>query len=374
MIRYEFWAMNWESFFAAVPDFRLNRRKKHQLLDILVIALLAVICGADDFEEIALYGRQKEGFLRTFLTLPNGIPSHDTFNRVFRYLDKKAFGQCLYRWSSQILATIEKQLYQISLDGKVLRGTAKAGQKKSGLCVVSAWVDEHRLVLGQERVADKSNEKTAIPTLLKSLDLTHSLVSIDAIACEETNAALIVEKQGHYLLALKQNQGQIFEQVSQRMQQTKGQQVHAEQVDFGSGRIETRRCWVETNLALYDGLANWSHLKSIIMVEASREVDGKISKQTRYYLSDLLLSAQAFNGYVRQHWGIENKLHWSLVFGEDRQRTRMNQAADNLSTTRKLALQVLSQMKDKESLKNRRKRAGWDDNYLLTILALFKCV
>lgn len=372
----EFWGMNWDTFFAAVPDFRLNRCKKHQLLDILVMSLLAVICGADDFEEIALYSRQKESFLRTFLALPNGIPSHDTFNRVFRYLDKKAFGECLYRWSSQILATVSEQFYQISIDGKVLRGTAKAGQKQSGLCVVSAWVGEYRLVLGQERVASKSNEKTAIPALLNSLDLADSLVSIDAIACEETKAALIVEKQGHYLLALKQNQGQIFEQVSERMQKTKAQRAYDEQVDFGSGRIETRRCWVETNLALYDSLADWSHLKSIVMVEARREVDGKISEQTRYYLSDLSLSATGFNGYVRQHWSIENNLHWSLdvVFGEDRQRTRMGQAADNLSTTRKLALQVLNQMAGKESLKNRRKRAGWDDNYLLSVIGLFKCV
>lgn len=195
--------MNWETFFADVPDFRLNRRKKHNLLDILVIALVAVVCGADNFEEMELYGRQKEAFLRTFLTLPNGIPAHDTFNRVFKYLDKQAFGDYLYRWSSQILAELDQDMTQIGIDGKVLRATAKKGYKKSGLCIVSAWVGEHRLVLGQEKVSAKSNEKTAIPVLLASLDLKDSLVSIDAIACEKTNADQIISQEGHYLLALK---------------------------------------------------------------------------------------------------------------------------------------------------------------------------
>ena len=160
--------MDWTAFFADVPDFRLNRRKRHLLLDILVISLLAVICGADDCEEIALYGRQKEPFLRTFLKLLNGIPSHDTFNRVLRFLDKKAFSDCLYRWSKQIMTTLEPMMNQLNVDGKVLRATAKAGQKKSGLCIVSAWAGKHRLVPGQEKVASKSNEKTAIPDLLRT--------------------------------------------------------------------------------------------------------------------------------------------------------------------------------------------------------------
>lgn len=249
--------MDWTTFFADVPDFRLNRRKRHLLLDILVITLLAVICGADDCEEIALYGRQKELFLRAFLSLPNGIPSHDTFNRVLKFLDKKAFSDCLYRWSKQIMATLGPMMNQLNVDGKVLRATAKVGKKKSGLCIVSAWAGEHRLVLGQEKVASKSNEKTAIPDLLNTLELSNTLVSIDAIACEQSNAELIVEKKGHYLLALKKNQGLLYEQVTQRMQQTKSQLPVDETIDFGSGRIETRRCYVESNLNLYDDLRDW---------------------------------------------------------------------------------------------------------------------
>lgn len=362
--------MNWETFFAEVPDFRLNRRKKHDLLDILVITLLAVICGADDYEEIALYGQQKKAFLQTFLKLENGIPSHDTFNRVFRFLDKKAFGACLHRWSKQIITQLSPIMPQIEVDGKVLRATAKAGHKKSGLCIVSAWAGEHRLVLGQEKVATKSNEKTAIPALLEVLDLKGALVSIDAIACEIKNAELIVAGEGHYLLALKKNQIHLFEQVSGRMQQTKQSLAVAEAIDFGSGRIETRRCYVETNLSLYDDLASWPGCKSVVMVEARREMNGQISEQTRYYLSDLVLSAASFNQAVRHHWSIENQLHWHLdmVFHEDQQRVRTGNGAENFSTIRKLALQALHRVEDKESIKSRRKLAGWDNDYLLKVL------
>lgn len=363
--------MNWEIFFGSVPDFRKNRRKKHQLVDILVIALCAVISGADDFEEIEAYGRKKEGFLRTFLCLPNGIPSHDTFNRVFKLLDQKAFGECLYTWSRQILETLKSELTQINIDGKVLRATAKSGFKKSGICLVSAWVSEHELVLGQEKVSEKSNEKTAIPELLKSLDLKNALVSCDAAGCQLTNADLIVEKQGHYLFALKQNQKNIYEQVSERMEKNKVFLPKDEWVDFGSGRIEKRVCYVENHLELFDGLHPWKHLKSIILIEASREKNGITSSETRFYLSDVALTPKAFNHFIRNHWSIENRLHWKLdvVFKEDTARTKTDNAPQNLATARKLALQMLNQLPDKESIKNRRKMAGWDDNYLKDILS-----
>ncbi|MCU0355225.1 MAG: ISAs1 family transposase [Cytophagales bacterium] len=316
--------MDFDKFFGEVPDFRLNRRKKHRLVDILAISVCAVVCGANDFEEIATYGRQKIGFLGSFLALPNGIPSHDTFNRVFRFLDKERFSESLHRWSKQILSCLEKELTHISVDGKVLCGTAKAGHKKSGICLVSAWVAEHRLVLGQAKVDSKSNEKTAIPELLGSLDLSDSLVSIDAIACRQKNADLIVNKGGNYLLALKGNNKQIHEQVRERMQRICSQLPCSEHIDFGSGRIETRTCHVENNLALYDGLAGWSHLKSIVMVESKREIDGKITTESRFYLSSLALGPKEFNSLVRRHWSIENCLHWQLdvTFAEDRQRTR----------------------------------------------------
>lgn len=237
---------------------------------------------------------------------------------MFKFLDKTALGECLYRWSKEILEELEMTMPQLNIDGKVLRGTAKSGHKKSGLCVVSAWVSEANLVLGQQRVSDKSNEKTAIPELLRGLDLKGSVVSIDAIACELKNAEKIVEKQGHYLLALKNNNKNIYEQVSQRMIKNKAQLYGYEHVDFGSGRIEKRKCYVETNLSLYDDLANWTHLKSIVMIESSRQIGDKISKETRFYLSDLLTTPEQFNRMVRNHWGIENSLHW--VLDSDRRR------------------------------------------------------
>lgn len=236
--------------------------------------------------------------------------------------------------------------------------------------MVSAWAGEQRLVLGQEKVACKSNEKTAIPALLQVLDVKGTLVSIDAIACEPKNADLIVAGEGHYLLALKKNQATLFEQISERMQQTRAQLAMDKAVDFGSGRIETRRCYVETNLSLYDGLVAWPHCKSIVMVEAVREIGGQISQQMRYYLSDLVLSAAAFNSHVRHHWSIENQLHWHLevAFHEDQQRVRTGNGAENFATVRKLALQALQRVDDKESIKSRRKLAGWDDGYLLKVL------
>ena len=368
--------MDWHNFFAEMPDYRVNRRKKHHLVDILVIALCALISGADDFEEIEAYGRRKEAFLRTFLALANGIPSHDTFTRVFRRMDTEAFGRCLYAWSAQVLASphglsSDELLQAVSVDGKVLRGTARAGAKKSGICIVSAWASAHSLVLGQEKVGAKSNEKTAIPDLLRALDLQQSLVSCDAAGCQLSNADLIVEGGGQYLLALKKNLPIAYEQVDEHFDKRLGQLPEQEELDFGSGRIERRRCTVETRLELLDGLADWGHLRSIVRVDASREINGQTTTQTRYYLSSLVAPPTDFNRYIRQHWHIENRLHWKLdvVFREDRQRTRLDNGPLNLATARKLALQALHQVQDANSTKNRRKMAGWDDEYLRSVLA-----
>jgi len=362
--------MDWNTFFAGMPDFRLERSKKHQLVDILVIALCALLSGADDFEEIEAYGQRKEAFLRTFLALPNGIPSHDTFTRVFRHMDTEAFGRCLYNWSAQVLATVAESLQQVSVDGKVLRGTARAGAKKSGICIVSAWCSAHCLVLGQAKVGSKSKEKTAIPELLRSLDLTDTLVSCDAAGCQRANAELIVARGGHYLLALKRDQPTIYEQVHDYFSPRLAQLEVAEHLDFGSGRLERRTCRVQTRLELLDALADWPGVRSVIRVDASREIAGRRVEQTRYYVSSLVAGAAEFNHYIRQHWSIENRLHWHLdvVFREDRQRVRTQNGPLNMATARKMALQALGRMDDKQSRKNRRKIAGWDDDYLKAVL------
>lgn len=369
--------MDFNTFFAGVPDFRLNRRKKHLLVDILAIALFAIVSGADDFEEIEAYGKRKESFLRRYLTLPNGIPSHDTFNRVFKFMDKDAFGECLYTWSKELLSLLEAEMTQINLDGKVLRATAKAGAKKSGICIVSAWMAEQQLVLGQQTVGAKSNEKTAIPALIKSLDLQGGLVSCDAAGCQVSNAELIVEGQGDYLLAIKKDQKQAYEQLSEWMESRKAALPVDQWVDFGSGRIERRHAYVESRLELLDGLAGWPSLKSVLMVESQREKEGKTTQETRFYLSSLEATPAEFNRLVRNHWSIENRLHWRLdvVFREDMSRTRQGNAPQNMATARKLALQLLAQVQDKHSMKNRRKIAGWDEEYLLNVMkGVFKCV
>ena len=363
--------MDWHTFFAKMPDYRVNRRKKHHLVDILVIVLCVLISGADDFEEIEAYGRRKEAFLRTLLDLANGIPSHDTFTRVFRRIDTDAFGRCLYAWSAQMLTGVEGPLQPVSVDGKVLRGTAQSGAKKSGICIVSAWASAHSLVLGQEKVAAKSNEKTAIPDLLRAFDLRQTLVSCDAAGCQLSNADLLVAGGGQYVLALKKNLPVAYEQVDEHFGKRLGQLPVIEELDFGSGRIERRRCTVETQLELLDGLADWGHLRSIVRVDASREINGQTTTQTRYYLSSLAALPTDFNRYICQHWQIENRLHWKrdVVFREDRQRTRLDNGPLNLATARKLALQALHQVQDANSTKNRRKMAGWDDEYLRAVLA-----
>jgi predicted transposase YbfD/YdcC len=364
--------MEWQKYFASVPDFRLERKKLHQLSDILMLSLCAILSGAEDFEDMETYGNQKEGFLRQFLELPNGIPSHDTINRVYNRLDKDEFAACLYRWSEELLDFLD--YYQVTIDGKVLRGTAKAGEKKSGICLVSAWAQAQRLVLGQRKVDSKSNEKTAIPELIASLDLPGAVVSIDTVACTEKIAGPITEKGAHYLLALKKNQKQLFEQISEHMMQRKDALEKAEWVDFGSGRIEKRICYVSEQLALLDDLASWPAISRVVMVEASREREGKPEEQIRFYLSSLPATATLFNQLIRTHWGIENQLHWLLdvVFQEDQSRIRKGNAPENMATLRKMALQILNQNTDKQSMKSRRKIAAWNDDYLLDLLKNLK--
>lgn len=360
--------MKWQNIFEQVSDFRIERHKRYKLSDILMISVCAVISGADDFEAIAEYGREKQEFLKDFLDLPNGIPSHDTFNRVFRYMDKEAFGKVLHEWSKQLLAFLD--FHQINIDGKVMRATAEGGKKKSGLCVVSAWVAEQRLVLGQEKVNKKSNEKTAIPQLIQALDLQGALVSIDAIACQVSIAKQITDKGGDYLLSLKKNQANLYEQVSEWMQVNKAQLPFYETVEESAGRFEQRRCYLSDQLQWMDDLVEWPAVKRVVMIESRRQKGEKIVCETRYYLSSLAENAFSFCALIRNHWSIENGLHWFLdvVFTEDKSRTRKDNGADNLSTTRKLALQIIRQTDDKHSVHHRRMKAAWNQDYLLQLL------
>lgn len=359
--------------FDEVPDFRVLGRISHKLSEVLVIGLCAVLGGAEDSEEIAEYGRQKEDFLRKFLDLEHGIPSHDTFTRIFRFMDQDKFGACLYRWSEEIVDSLDA--LQINIDGKVLRATGKRGKRTSGLCLVTAWVAEHCLSLGQVKVDAKSNEKTAIPTIIEDIDITGALVSIDAMGTHTKFAQQIRTKQGDYLLALKKNQKNLYEQVSDWMERHQSSLEKHTETDYVGGRIETRTTWICQDLRWLNALEEWPDCTSIIMTDYERSFkQGKAetSSKRRFYISSAHYDAEQFNQAIRSHWSIENQLHWYLdvVFMEDRQRVRQGNGPENMATLRKLGLQLLLLQKTKgTSLKKLRKRAGWNDEFLIKTIS-----
>ncbi|NJK83196.1 MAG: ISAs1 family transposase [Saprospiraceae bacterium] len=360
--------------FQTLPDpRRTTLLKMHNLSDILMLSLLATVSGCENDEEIAEYGKSKEAFLRGFLSLPNGIPSHDTITRVLNALDKQKFAECLYAHSRYLLDFFEQ--HHISIDGKVLRGTSKRGKKNSGICIVSAWACEQSLVLGQLQSEEKSNEKTAIPELIDQLELQDALVSIDAAGNSPAIAQKIVDKGGHYLLALKKNQGNTYEEVHDFMK-ARMHTAHlssSKTVDFGSGRIETRTCYVSHNTDLMEETLKWKDVQSVVLVHAQREIEGKTQEEYRFYLSDKKQTPEYFNHKVRQHWSIENKLHWHLdvSFKEDKSRTRTDNGAENRNILRKIALQLLQQDALKKSIAVKRKKAAWDDQYLLNVISQY---
>ena len=360
--------------FESVPDFRTTGFVRHKLSELLVIALCAVLSGADDFEEIAEYGKEKEGFLGQFLELPCGTPSHDTFNRVFRNMDTKSFEECLVKWSKEILSELGH--YQINIDGKVLRATGKRGRKTAATCIVSAWVSEHCLFLGQSKVDRKSNEKTAIPEILEAVDIEGALVSIDAMGCDKKIASLTRENKGDYLLALKKNQKGLYEEVHDWMQKHRSSMDCFAETDYVGGRIEQRTTYVTNNLVYIDEARQWQDSKTIIMVQCGRAFkngEQKNTFQSRFYISSADGDAAYFGQRIRKHWSIENQLHWYLdvVFGEDRQRVREGGGAENMATLRKMGLQVLLRNKGNKSLKTVRKKVAWNEKLLFGILRSF---
>jgi predicted transposase YbfD/YdcC len=334
--------MKWKETFKEVPDFRREHVfKKHLLSDILLMSLCAVLCGAETDEEIETYGQEKEVFLRTILDLPNGIPSHDTITRVFRHLDKDKFSSCLYKYSESLKTFIAEQ--HICIDGKVCRATNPSGKRKGGICIITAWASEQNLCLGQLKTEEKSNEKTAIPALIEDLEVKDSIVSIDAIGNSPAIAGQILDKGGDYILSLKKNQPATFEQVSDYMKANSPELEKDTDVDFGSGRIETRVCYLLKDLRCIENVQEWQGIKTVIMIHAKRELAHKTEEEYRFYLSSKNQNAKYFNKRIRQHWSIENQLHWHLdvSFDEDRCRTKMGNGCENHNTLRKMALQAL---------------------------------
>ncbi len=360
--------------FKPLEDTRCPLKRRHILHEMIVIAIAAILCGADGWVGIAQFGRSKQVWLQGFLTLPHGIPSHDTFGRVFGLLEPTAFEACFRAWVESIRALLPGEI--IAIDGKTLRRSHDRGAGLAALHLVSAWAAQNRLVLGQVATDAKSNEITAIPRLLELLHIRGCIVTIDAMGCQTKIAALIIARGGDYLLALKGNQGTLAAEVEEAFIDADAKDYVGlpsqvvETVEQGHGRRERRRYRTLGQLGDLSNAAAWAGLNMLGMVESECERDGKITRETRYYIGSIGLDAQTFAGAARGHWGIENSLHWSLdvAFREDESRVRDDNARENLAVLRHLALNRLKNDNTKLGIANKRLRAGWDETYLHRLL------
>jgi predicted transposase YbfD/YdcC len=358
-------------YFSRLPDPRIYRNKKHLLIDVVVLSIIAVICGAESWNSIELFGNSKKEFLKKILKLPNGIPSHDTINRVFSLINPDKFDQLFAQW---VQSLIEKKIpgEVIAIDGKTMRGSKDSFHEKSPIHLVSAWANSNQLVLGQVRTSEKSNEITAIPELLNILDIEGCIITIDAMGTQKKIAEAIIDKKAHYILALKGNQGYLKEDVRNTFLRQQPDSID-DTVEKGHGRIETRKCEVINKLDFLDEKQQWADLSSLARVTATREINGKQTTEERLYISSVVSDAKSFNLFIRQHWGIENSLHWTLdvTFREDDQRKRNGHAANNFALVEKIALNLLKSEGSKNiSIKNKRLVAAWDNQFLLKILRI----
>ncbi|MBE9130220.1 MULTISPECIES: ISAs1 family transposase [unclassified Coleofasciculus] len=363
--------------FACLSDPRVERTKHHLLIDIIAIAILAVISGADGWVAIETYGQAKKEWLATFLSLPNGIPSHDTFARVFARIEPSEFEKCFNNWINTITEELGAQV--IPIDGKTLRGSYDREAKQKPLTVVSAWASNYRLVLGQFRVNDKSNEITAIPQLLKMLNISGSIITIDAIGCQKSIATLICHQGADYVLALKGNQGKLYNQVEQFFKQARAagfsgiEHSYYHSTESSHGRIEIRH-YYSVPLSVLTGLSQqdmWTGLASVGMVICERRLGKKTTIEVRYYLSSLKADAQVLAHAVRTHWGVENSVHWiiDVTFKEDASRIRTAHSAQNFALLRRIALNQLERETTvKSSIRQKRYRAALDNQYAVKVL------
>ena len=361
-----------ENIFNSLPDPRVKGRCSHKLCDIIFIALCTIICNGEDFEDMEEFGYQRYDWLKTILELPNGIPSHDTFNRVLQKLEPNALSKVLESDGNVFLDSVMEK--QICLDGKKVRGVTPTLKGNSGLYIINAWISENNICIGQQLVDHKSNEITAIPELLDTLDISGSIISIDAIGCQKKIAQKILSKEADYLLALKKNQKDTFELVEDIFRfHPPTDQFFSSEAKNKHGRIEKRKCSIIDieSVPNEERPQNWEGLKCVVKIEAQRKFKEKEQNSTRYYISsDSYLNAEYFNSLVRGHWSIENQLHWHLdvTFREDDSRARTGHSQLNLNILRKIALMRISNMKDKLSKKKRRFRASLSNNYLIKVL------
>jgi predicted transposase YbfD/YdcC len=359
------------SIFGSIDDPRSHINQLHNLVDILLIGIISVICGAETWKQMVEFANSKEDFMRKFLQLENGIPSEDTMNRVFSSINSSEFEASFIEWVNSISKITKGQV--IAIDGKTLRG-AKSNGKKSPVHMVSAWANDNNLVLGQVRVNDKSNEITAIPELLESLFIEGNIITIDAMGTQTDIAEKIIKKDANYILAVKENQKQLLEEIKDEFKFSKSIEIDTN-IDVGHGRIETRKCSVISDFMFIENTDNkWKNLKQIVKIESIREFknsDPPTENAVRYYISSLEDNAKNYQYNIRSHWGVENKLHWTLdvAFSEDASRKRNKNSAQNYSILLKIALNLLRNEKtEKQGIAGKRLKAGWNEEYLLKVL------
>ncbi len=360
--------------FSQIQDPRRDN-KRHKLIDIITIAICGVICGADSYEHIVVFGKAKYDWLKDFLELPHGIPSSDTFERIFTRIDPEEFKSSFMSWIDAICTLTEGEI--VSIDGKTLRRSHDKSNGKSTIHMVSAWASANGIVIGQRKTDDKSNEITAIPKLLKTLEIEGCIVTIDAMGCQKNIAKTIVEKGADYVFSLKGNQGNLHEDIRLYFQDQLKENFkntnfdYHETTDGGHGKIEIRRYWTISDIDWLQGRENWKNLKTICMVQRERHFEEKIESETSYYIGSIENDAEKFGHSIRSHWGVENSLHWVLdvTFREDECRIRKGNAPENFAVLRHIALNMIKKETSlKKSVKSRRLRAGWDNDYLLKIL------
>lgn len=356
------------------PDHREDN-KRHNLIDIIAIVICSSICGAEKWEDIATFGKAKEDWFRLFLELPHGIPSKDTFRRVFAVLDPEEFNRRFFEWVALINPKLENEI--INIDGKTLRRSHDSTSGKSAIHMVSAWANKAGLTLGQVKVNEKSNEINAIPELLEMLELKGCIVTIDAIGTQKTIAEKIIEKEADYVLALKGNQGNLHEDIQLYFEETPEEELSKPPFDYHKtfvkdhGRIEKREYWVTDDIDWLQMKDEWKKIQSICMMKSERTIKGKTSKEMLYFITSLPADAENIGAAIRSHWGIENSLHWILdmAFREDECRKRKDHSAENFAILRHITLNLLKQEKTcKRSIAGKRLLAGWDVNYLEKVL------
>lgn len=363
--------------FGVLDDPRVDRSKTHLLPEILFIAICTIASGGDGFTDMEMFGRAKKDWLRKYLKLPGGIPSHDTFGRVLSAIDPKAFAECFVNWTSALHSATKGEV--IALDGKTIRHSFDVAPGKKALHLVSAWASENGLSLGHVKVDSKSNEIKAIPKLLDMIDISGHIVTTDAMGCQKEIAEKIVEKKGDYVFCLKGNHGSLHEEVKYFFDEANAadfedvEHSYFESVEKDHGRIEIRRAWVVEDDAIrwLEKEDQWPGLRSIAAIESQRKTGGKTTVETRYFISSLADGAAKLVNAARKHWGIENSLHYVLdvTFNEDTSRIRKDNAPENLATLRKIVINLIKRQKNsKASIRSRLKKAAWDNSYLETLL------